>query len=96
MNFLDQATPALKLFLLVANSMAGENSVYVWSRDHRSQIDLGSRNLCGAYWGIIEYLRQAPPQVQRDAGRPSQRQQGLLLLPHGLADGQVRKGVKVD
>merc|ERR1712210_21228 len=31
---------------------------------------------------------QAPPQVQRDAGRPTQRQQGLLLLPHGLADGQ--------
>ena len=40
MNFLDQATPALKLFLLVANSMAGENSVYVWSRDHRSKIDI--------------------------------------------------------
>jgi len=30
-----KATPALKVFLLVANSMAGENSVYVWSRDHR-------------------------------------------------------------
>jgi len=30
-----KATPALKVFLLVANSMAGENSVYTWSRDHR-------------------------------------------------------------
>jgi len=25
----------LRLFLAVANSMAGENSIYVWSRDHR-------------------------------------------------------------
>lgn len=25
----------LRLFLILANSMAGENSVYVWSRDHR-------------------------------------------------------------
>jgi len=25
----------LRLFLTVANSMAGENSIYVWSRDHR-------------------------------------------------------------
>ena len=30
-----QATPALRFFLLVANSMAGQNSVYTWSRDHR-------------------------------------------------------------
>merc|ERR1712055_775878 len=30
-----KATPALQFFLLVANSMAGENSVYTWSRDHR-------------------------------------------------------------
>ena len=34
--------------------------------------------------------------MQRDAGRPTQRQQGLLLLPHGMADGQVRKGLKGD
>ena len=34
-NFPNQATPALRFFLLVANSMAGQNSVYTWSRDHR-------------------------------------------------------------
>jgi len=30
-----KATPALRLFLTLANSMAGQNSIYVWSRDHR-------------------------------------------------------------
>ena len=76
--------------------MAGENSVYVWSRDHRLQTDSGP--ICVEHIGeSYNFLsRQAPPQVQRDAGRPTQRQQGLLLLPHGLADGQVGKGVKGD
>ena len=26
----------LRLFLVFANSMAGENSIYIWSRDHRT------------------------------------------------------------
>jgi len=30
-----KATLPLRLFLVVANSMAGQNSVYTWSRDHR-------------------------------------------------------------
>ena len=30
-----QAKLPLRVFLIVANSMAGQNSVYTWSRDHR-------------------------------------------------------------
>ena len=31
-----KAKSPLRLFLAVANSMAGENSIYVWTRDHRT------------------------------------------------------------
>merc|ERR1719320_532645 len=31
-----KAKTPLRLFLAIANSMAGENSIYVWTRDHRT------------------------------------------------------------
>merc|ERR1712123_402964 len=31
-----KAKSPLRLFLAIANSMAGENSIYVWTRDHRT------------------------------------------------------------
>merc|ERR1712179_23135 len=31
-----KAKAPLRLFLAIANSMAGENSIYVWTRDHRT------------------------------------------------------------
>ena len=45
-NFPNQATPALRFFLLVANSMAGQNSVYTWSRDHRFLLIINLDHTC--------------------------------------------------
>jgi len=65
----------LRVFLMVANSMAGENSIYIWSRDHRlhhkcseTRADPHDANR-GFFFSHVGWLLQRKHPAVKEAGK---------------------------
>ena len=69
----------LKLVLMLANTMAGENSIYTWTRDHRTHHKFSETH------GDPHNAKVRQETILTTLSLYLSVTEGLLLLAHGLA-----------